>query len=52
MTVADDPRKAGKTKADADEPTGGAYKSQDLTDAGEPTPGVNKFEGLKLRKMV
>ncbi len=52
MTVADEtPGKAGKTKADADEPTvGGAYKSQDLTDAGEPTPGVNKFERIKAEK--
>ena len=52
MTVADEtPGKAGKTKADADEPTvGGAYKSQDLTDAGESTPGVNKFERMKAEK--
>ena len=45
------PGKAGKTKADVAEPTeGGAYKSQNLTDAGEPTPGVNKFERIKAEK--
>jgi len=45
------PGKAGKTQADV-EPTGDAYKSQNLTDAGESTPGVNKFERMKARKMV
>ncbi len=45
------PGKAGRTKADADEPTeGGAYKSQDLADAGESKPGVNKFERMKAEK--
>lgn len=43
------PEKAGKTQADV-EPTGDAYKSQNLTDAGESTPGVNKFERMKAEK--
>ncbi len=52
MTVTDGtPGKAGKTKADVDAPTaGGAYKSQDLADTGEPKPGVNKFERIKAEK--
>jgi ferredoxin-nitrite reductase len=52
MTVADEtPAKAGKTKADTDEPTGGgAYRTQNLADAGEPTPSVNKFERIKAQK--
>jgi ferredoxin-nitrite reductase len=44
------PGKAGKTKADVAEPTESAYKSQNLTDAGESTPGVNKFERIKAEK--
>jgi len=44
------PGKAGKTKADVAEPTESAYKSQNLTDAGESTPGVNKFERMKAEK--
>jgi len=36
----------------AAEPAGGAYKSQNLTEAGgdEPTPGINKFEKIKAKK--
>lgn len=52
MTVTDETSaKADKTKVDADDPTvGDAYKSQKLTDAGEPTPGINKFEKIKAQK--
>ncbi len=53
MTATDGtPARAGKTKLDAAEPaeTGGAYKSQELTDAGEPKAGVNKFERMKAEK--
>jgi len=42
---------AGITKAAPDAPKGaGANKFQNLTDAGEPTPGVNKFERIKAEK--
>jgi len=52
MTVTDGiPAKLGKTKPDTDEATeGGAAKSQELTDAGESKPGVNKFERIKAEK--
>ena len=52
MTDANEtPGKAGKTEADTAEPAeGGAYKSQNLTDAGESTPGANKFERIKAAK--
>ena len=52
MTATDGtPARAGKTKLDAAEPAeGGAYKSQELTDAGEPKAGVNKFERMKAEK--
>ncbi len=52
MTVADEtPGKAGKTKVDT-EPTerGGAYRTQELTDIGESTPSLNKFERIKAEK--
>ncbi len=52
MTVADEtPGKAGKTKVDT-EPTerGGAYRTQELTDVGESTPSLNKFERIKAEK--
>ena len=51
MTVVDEtPGRAGKTKADLAEPTGDAYKSQELIEAGQSTPGVNKFERIKAAK--
>jgi len=51
MTVADEiPGRRVKLRRTQTSPGGGAYKSQDLTDAGEPTPGVNKFERIKAEK--
>lgn len=44
------PGKAGKTNVDVADPPGDVYKSQNLTDAGESTPGVNKFERMKAEK--
>ena len=38
-----------KTNADS-APTGDAYKSQELIEVGESTPGVNKFERIKAAK--
>ncbi len=51
MTVVDEtPGRAGKTATDLAEPTGDAFKSQELIEAGESTPGVNKFERIKAAK--
>ena len=52
MTVANDtPGKAGKAKADANEPkVDSADKYQNLSESGESTPGLNKFERIKAEK--
>jgi ferredoxin-nitrite reductase len=53
MTATDGtPGRVGKNKLDAAEPTerGGAYKTQELTEAGESTAGLNKFERIKAAK--
>ena len=51
MTVTDGtPGRAGKTKADVDEPTVGGKDNQDLADTGESKPVANKFERMKAEK--
>lgn len=51
MTDAEEtPEKMVETETDAAVSAGGVEKSQNLTGAGEPTPGINKFERIKAEK--
>ena len=52
MTVADDTLgKTGETKADANDPkVGSADKYQNLSESGESTPALKKFERIKAEK--